>query len=287
MKVIRYFFIAAVFMLYLISCKSSNTNPKLVEITDVTFSSEINPTKTDWKLGLTYKDTLEFISFDDNYDNWYALFKTKGGQTVSLIYDNVIKSEFSHDIFEVKWEIDSLYEAGDNGQMYFDERLLSYTVIEQPEFFGDFLVGFIKSYSNNDSINITNYINKELGFYTTKKSGLYCTIQKQDQPLIANFNDLNCKILGEKLLGNYCDGYPNIEDGLYFENILYDSIPTYESPVREHLKEYWFPLKLKHRVNQMKKVTIVMDEDQYSQLYFINYENKWYLWAEDLCNCNA
>ena len=289
MKLIKNLFFVTISTLICVACNNSETASEEVkqELIDITFSSEINPSKTDWKLGLTYHDTLEFISFDDNYDYAYGVFKTKDGNTVSLICDVLIESKLKHGIFAVQWRIDSLFEAGEGDESYYDERLLDYTVIEEPKYFGDFLSKFIKAYSNNDSILIQDFINNEVGFYSTFKPGLYCVINQQDYPITKAFINLDCNVLDEALLGNYCDGYPNIENGLYFENVNYDDVPIYESPVHEHVEEYWIPLSEKYHKNEFKKVTIVLDEYQYAQLYFIRLDKRWYLWAEDLCDCSA
>lgn len=282
--------IITVLLIFVVSaCTNSavESDEQLEVETEVTFSSELNPSKSDWHLSKIYKDTLEFIEFDDSYDYAYAMFKTTGGRSVSLVYDDVIEAKFAHGIFAVEWKIDSLYEAGENEEMYYDERLLSYKIIEQPVYFGDFLTGFIKAYSSDSVDAILPFLNKELGFFTTSKDGLYCIINELEKPNTKSFIDLNYKVLDEKLFGSPCDGFPNIEDGLYFETISYEDVPFFESPVGELMAEFTFPLKEEYQSNRLKKVVIITSESQYVQLYFVNLNGEWFLWAEDFCDCKA
>ena len=265
------------------ACNSSNKN--LVVETEVTFSTELNPSKSDWHLSKVYKDTLEFIEFDDSYDHSYAVFKTLKGNSVSLVFDDVIDAKYSHGIFAIEWKIDSLYEASESEGLYYDERLLNYTIIEQPVYFGDFLTEFIKAYSNDSSFAIQPFLSDEIGFYSTVRSGLYCIINEQEKPDTKSFIDVNYRVLDEKLVGDPCDGFPNIEDGLYFESIKYDEIPYFESPVGEVMSEFTFPLKKAFHTNRFNKVVIITNDYQYVQLYFLNLNGGWYLWAEDFCNC--
>lgn len=287
----KHFFKLLLLTLIVSACESSTEDGAdggdLTVSAAVTFSTELNLIKTDWQLSTIYKDTLEFISFDDNYDYGYAMFKTKDGKSVSLVYDDIIETKLSHGIFAVEWKIDSLYEAGEEESLYYDERLLSYEVIEQPAYFGDFLSEFIKAYSCKSKQLITPFLNDEIGFYSTFNPGLYCIIEQQDAPEIKSFINLDCKILDEKLIGNPCDGFPNIEDGLYFEAISYEEIPCFESPVDETIHEFTFPLEANFQSNELKKVTIITKEHQYVQLYFIKLDSDWYLWAEDFCDCSA
>lgn len=255
--------------------------------TDVTFSSEINPTKTDWMLSTIYKDTLEFVSCDDSYDYMYAMFKTMDGRSVSLVCDELIDSKYTHGLFAIEWKIDSLSEAGESEEMYFDEKLLTYKLLEQPVYFGDYLTEFIKDYSNDSNEGMKKYLNEKVGFYTASKPDLYCVIEQKDSVETKAFIDLNCKILDEALVGNPCNGYPNIEDGMYFSEIKYSQVPHFESPVDEKMKEFTFPLNEDFHENRIKKVVFIVEETQYVQLYFLNYKGQWVLWAEEFCDCGA
>jgi hypothetical protein len=263
----------------------TNSNESLVVETEVTFSTALNPSKSDWHLSEVYKDTLEFIEFDDSYDYSYAVFKTLKGNSVFFVFDDIIDAKYSHGIFAIEWKIDSLYETGKGKDLYYDERLLSYTIIEQPVYFGDFLTEFIQAYSNDSSFAIQPFLNDDIGFHTTVRSGLYCIINEKEKPDTKAFIDVNYRVLDEKLVGDPCDGFPNIEDGLYFESIKHDEMPSFESPIGEVMSEFTFPLKQDLHTNRLKKVVIITNEYQYVQLYFVNLNGGWYLWAEDFCNC--
>lgn len=285
----KYFLLSLILASLFVSCVNDETNKKevTVDLIDVTFSTELNTTKTDWKLSEIYKDTLEFISFDDSYDYSYAIFKTSEGNTVSLVCDDVIDSKYTHGVFAIEWKIDSLYEAGEDEQLYYDERLLTYRVIEQPVYFGEFLTEFIKAYSSDSKESMAPFLNEQIGFYTTFKPDLYCVINQKNSPDVKPFIDLDCKVLDEKLIGNQCDGFPNIEDGLYFETIIHEEVPYFESPVGENMNDFTFPLNSSYHSNEFKRVTIITNELQYVQLYFVNLDGNWYLWAEDSCDCGA
>ena len=96
----------------------------------INFRSTIRPDYSNWEIGKTYTDTLQFLSFEDNYDYWYGVFMTNNGDTISLIYDEEIDDALKNRYFEVEWAIDSLYSAGEDEELYFGERLFSFKVLD-------------------------------------------------------------------------------------------------------------------------------------------------------------
>jgi len=260
-----------------------NSNEKVI----VTFSSELNPTKTDWDLNEVYHDTLEFIEMDDNYDYPYAIFKTKDGNLISFVYNKNIHERYRNGLFAIEWNIDSLYQAGEDEEMYYGQCLIKHTVVGQPPYFGDFLTEFIQAYSSDSSQNIQKYISPEVRFYNTSKNGLYCIINQVDSISTKQFMPESFIVNRENLVGDPCNGYPNLQDGLYFERITYEDMPWYEIPTDEHVNEKTFPINPSLVNNEINKVSIIVDEILYVQLYFLKVDDSWYLWAEDYCDCSA
>ncbi|WP_306350213.1 hypothetical protein [Flavobacterium sp. '19STA2R22 D10 B1'] len=74
-------------------------------------------------------DTLQFLYFEDNFDYWMAMMLDKQGDTVTLVYDDVIDSEkYKDKMFVVKWHTDTLSEAGDNEVKYVAKRMTEFKV---------------------------------------------------------------------------------------------------------------------------------------------------------------
>src|SRR5690606_1883677 len=94
------------------------------EIVDTTNLPK-NPWRTDEKitLGQLYTDTVQFVEFNDEGDNWLAIV-AKHNDTTSFIYD----SEYNFvrgDEIEIRWKVDSIRYAGDSEFLDFTEFLIS------------------------------------------------------------------------------------------------------------------------------------------------------------------
>ncbi|RCH54066.1 hypothetical protein DJ568_14370 [Mucilaginibacter hurinus] len=79
-------------------------------------------------------DTLQFIHFDGNFDYWYAVFINQRKDTVKLVTDTAIAYNLKNRLFEVKWFIDTLYEAGDNDSKYTAKRMSHFRLINGKPF---------------------------------------------------------------------------------------------------------------------------------------------------------
>jgi len=78
------------------------------------------------QLRKTYSDTVNFISYDDNYDYWYFLAE-KNKDTVEIIYaDESISQLVKGDKIIIDWEIKRLEEAGDPEIFYIKPYLSSF-----------------------------------------------------------------------------------------------------------------------------------------------------------------
>lgn len=273
------------------SCNSENNgshnSDDLKESKIITFSSELHPNKTDWDLNKTYKDTLEFVEMDDNYDYPYAIFKTENGNLISFVFHDDIHERYHNGLFAIEWNIDSLYEAGEGEELYYSQCLLNYSVVSQSPYFGDFLTEFIQAYSSDSAQNIQKYISEEIEFSSASKNGLYCIISQPDLVNVKSFMPDSFIVNRESLVGDPCNGYPNLHNGMYFEKITYEDMPWYEIPTDEHVNEKTFPINPSLVNNEINKVSIIVDEMRYVQLYFLKIDDNWYLWAEDYCDCSA
>lgn len=252
---------------------------------EIAFESLIRPHKQQWDITENYYDTLTFDSWDDHYDYWYAFFKTEEGETVSMLADQAIDDKFSGSTFLVEWKIDSVYEAGEGDEHYYQERLLSYAILEKEIDFAGYLQDFIKVYSRDSHDLLKEYVHEE--FIGSIHPGIYCmTSGELSHP--KQFISWDCVIQDGFPEGDFCEGYNGVEDGLYFESISENELPFFANiddemnPVAEQVQ---MPEKLQG--NELKKVLIVLDEYHYRYLYFIEDRRMWYLWIEDICDCSA
>jgi hypothetical protein len=246
------------------------------------FISCLRPDKDIWKLSDNYQDTMEFIGYEDEYENGYAVFKTLNNEMVYFLHDESIATSEIHNLCLVNWELDSL--LGQDGLYYYDERLVEYSVIEEITGFEEYLPHFMLAYSNETNLHMANFVHERIGFYTTYDDGLYCKVKQLNIPNVKKFASDDFLFLEEELLGNHCDGFPHIQNGAYFKTITYDDVPGYDSPIDQKMKTFYYPLNDEFYNNEFKKVTCILDEQQYSILYFMKLKGQWYLWAEDLCN---
>ncbi len=82
------------------------------------------------EFGKIYTDTVNFISFDDNYDYWYFLAQ-KNKDTVQIMYsvDIPINELVKGDKIEINWGMKRLEEAGDPEISYVKPYLVSFKKI--------------------------------------------------------------------------------------------------------------------------------------------------------------
>ncbi len=95
------------------------------------FRSKIRPDYKNWEIGKTYTDTLKFLSYNTDTDYWFGIFLTKKGDKVNLIYDEEIGEEYKNKLLIIKWKIDKFYSAGEEEEMYYAERLISFEILNK------------------------------------------------------------------------------------------------------------------------------------------------------------
>lgn len=76
-----------------------------------------------------HTDTLQFLSFDGNFDYWTADFLNAKNDTIQLVTDSVLDDRLKNKMMSVQWKTDTLTEAGDNESKYAAKRMMSFTVI--------------------------------------------------------------------------------------------------------------------------------------------------------------
>ncbi len=117
MKILFYtFFPFAVCVPLLPSCQHETASKSLLEKIPATpaidtLQSNIRRGEK-LQLGTIYTDDLEYVSFSDDYDDFYMLFK-KGKDSVAMIYNESQPALVRGDRLRVQWKMDSLRPAGD------------------------------------------------------------------------------------------------------------------------------------------------------------------------------
>jgi hypothetical protein len=108
---------------------TSEPEIKLEDAIPTEFKSTLRPNKN-LELGKIYKDTVNYVDFNDvDYDD--RLFSVeKNKATTILIYNTDLKTQLVEgDNIEITWKIDSLRPAGDPDYLDFKEHLVNYDVI--------------------------------------------------------------------------------------------------------------------------------------------------------------
>jgi hypothetical protein len=259
---------------------------ELEDTTYVDFESRIRPHQKKWDLNRVYADTLWFESFEDSYDYLFAVMLTRDSQEVVLAFDDYIENNLSGSTMLVEWRIDSLYEPGEEGDLYYQEHLISYEILEKGNDFGGYLREFIKAYSSATDDLMSEHINKEIGIIRTYNPGVYCALYKSDM-VIEKFISWDCVIQEGEPNGDFCEGYLGVEDGLYYKEIESSDLPSFYdmSLLDDNFLQVEIPKE--YEQNQLRKVTIVTKEYHYRYLYFIEIDKQWYLWIENSCDCSA
>ena len=73
-----------------------------------------------------HSDTMQFLSYNGDYDYEYVVLATQTGDTFSIVCWDCIDEAEAGKWFIVNWEMDTLYEAGEGDEPYQKEVLRSY-----------------------------------------------------------------------------------------------------------------------------------------------------------------
>lgn len=239
-------------------------------------------------VGQIYTDTLTFLSFDSNYDYWFCLFQTRELDTVYMAYNDLVEEVNAGRIFIVQWKVDSLFEAGEGDELYFQERIISYDVIRDLEKgFEKFLNVFVADFVNPSS-DMLQYIQPDISFQSSNNLGLYCTLVKSGVvEKHAWLNGFETSVFENTPEGHFCDGYPGIQNGFYYTNVLLKDLPAFDKMEKDDFIVEKYDIPEEFSSNEFMKITMIKDEYHLGYLFFIQVENKWYFFAQDLCDCSA
>ncbi|MFD2909420.1 hypothetical protein ACFSX9_11840 [Flavobacterium ardleyense] len=85
------------------------------------FESKLRPNEK-LKLGITYIDTVKYVAFNDDADDFYFIVE-KNKDTIALLFNSDEYKYIRGEEIEIKWEIDSMRYAGDDSYLNFTEHL--------------------------------------------------------------------------------------------------------------------------------------------------------------------
>src|SRR5690606_3445749 len=88
--------------------------------------------------------------------------------------------------------------------------------------------------------------------------------------------------------GDFCEGYPNVSDGYYYEFVAHESMKKYAHFDNEEDVKIVAPeIPKKYSASKILKVMMVIGEFHSVDLYFLENSGKWILWVLDECDCSA
>lgn len=293
----NYFFLFSLVVL-LISCGNADENTPQEEgsLTHSTiekpegepiFESQLYPNRSDWDHQETYTDTLEFLRYEDDYDYAFLVFKTKDGKEAQFVSSIGMDNSLNGSSCLVQWYIDTLYEAGE-GDMPSLQEILDYVeVLEPVDNFESFIQEFALDLREKRK-PLKSYTNQIIGYGESSNPGAACLLDYQDEP--SRPLDLKQGVY-ENIqfllpMGDFCEGYPGVADGLYCDNRR--TIPSYTFITEAGdflMKE--FPLPEEYQDARMKEVIVIQDEFTLLRMYFIQTGVNWTLFIIDRCDCSA
>lgn len=238
-------------------------------------------------VGEVYVDTLTFLSFNSDYDYYYGEFETSLGDTVTLVYGELMDDKNVRRKLVAQWEMDSLYEAGENDELYLQERLIGFEVIRDLEIgFAIYLNAFSTPFLDLGA-DMEQFLHADIGFYYSINPGVYCVMNKVDsvEKLALWFNSV--VVANETPVGDFCEGYADVESGFYYKRMLPKDLPTFISPGEDGVQEYKYEIPERFKDNELMQVTVINEEYHRAFLYFIQIDNQWYFFAQDYCDCSA
>lgn len=157
---------------------------------------------------------------------------------------------------------------------------------------GDF-ISFLKAFNRdyaNSKANLEKYIHEEIGVYTGNNPGVMC-IATQSHEFIRHVEPeiFDNPVFSDLPKGDFCEGYPGVKDGFYYESINTSKLPVFDSYDEngEYTKVHInIP---EHTIEpEMYKVTVIKDQYHLCYFYFISLEGgQWYLMCQDFCDCSA
>jgi hypothetical protein len=153
--------------------------------------------------------------------------------------------------------------------------------------FSTFLKAFTKDYIHTKEIP-SKYIHSESGCIFLFNPGAYCVAYSGELSIHESKKNLSINVFPGLPKGDFCDGFPGIKDGFYYEPSDYKSLPKYaDLSGADDVVGKTIELPEYLRNNSFMKVEIITEDYHFGYLYFINIETDWYLLCEDYCDCSA
>lgn len=247
------------------------------------FETPLRPAQKLFDLSITYFDTVEYFQFAE-YDYWYALVVTDQGDTAALATDELMDDVLSGAQLMIEWEVDSLYEAGEGEELYFKERLVSYEVLIPGVDLENQLLGYMLSYTTNNIDALANYTHEIIGTSSAYNPGAACAYGGYEPEIDIEYSQ-DWIVSTGPLIGDFCEGYIGVSDGLYYEEITEEGLPSYMDMAADEMVQLSIPEKVD--IHKIYKVTVVMKEMHWGYLYFVEEDGVLYNLMTDRCDCSA
>jgi hypothetical protein len=147
---------------------------------------------------------------------------------------------------------------------------------------------FIPAYRNNND-DLSYYIHEKIGNTVLFNPGVYCGAFGDERERYLSGSLDETKIFNTKPVGDFCEGFPGVEDGMYYWKIKSTDLPTFVVSFDDEggVITGNIDIPKEYLNNMIYKVQIITDEFHNFYLYFINVGNTWYLICEDHCDCSA
>lgn len=261
---------------------SERVEPHLLDIS--MFKSPIRPNKSDWEEGKVYTDTLEFIAFNDDYDYWFAVFKTKEGKEVNLNTSDPIEG-FAGRNYIITWKVEKYYEAGEGDTPYYAESLESAAATRDSYSFQTYVKGFLAAYTDRDVKSMDSWGHNNVPVESLGEMGVYCIQSNTDSLRWNNLPGFNT-VTSKDLTGHICEGFEGTKDGYYYTFAAPKDIPGYADMTGEG-KFIGLELPEEMKGSSIIRLRLVEEYSWVRDLYFFLYENKWHYWIENNCGCSA
>lgn len=248
----------------------------------VEYSSDLRPGVSEWDMNQTFVDTVDFVSYDDNGDYAYLSVRTNIDKGIDLVTDVEIDVDYlTGKQMIIEWKLDSLFEAGEGDELYYQERVISVEPYGSAHDFTQFFESFQKDYVNRD---LEKYLHPEFDLIYGFNPGAYC-IQSDQLPEVY-LGDMNSvyPIKNEAALGDFCEGYES-PDGYYFQFIEEKDYPVYADLTGDDFTISSPVLNVPY--DEVVRVLLVTDHYFNRYLYFFKSEGQWFFWIEHFCDCSA
>jgi hypothetical protein len=159
--------------------------------------------------------------------------------------------------------------------------------VEMEEDFPLFLARFFEEYSS--TADIRQHIHSQIGVYTGHNPGAFCMVTHSMEPEIFIHPEVPlAKTINRMPLGDFCEGYPGEEDGIYYIEIKIQEMPkfVYFSESGEILTHNLSPPE-GFNYDKIIKVIGIWGIGHQFEFYFALIDSKWYFICQNLCDCSA